>query len=724
MTESGTEHQLAIRGMTCASCVSRLERALAAVPGVTSVTVNLATEEARLVTLPSVQVASLLEAVTNTGFEASEKTEARSAAEPVDRTWLHVLLAGLLTLPLNMPMIAMLAGMHLDLPGWLQFLLATPVQFWLGWRFYRAGWHAARAGSGNMDLLVALGTSAAWGLSVWQLVHQSETLYFEASATVITLVLFGKWLEVRARKATASAIRGLAQLRPDSARVRRQDKETDIPLDQLRVGDRMLIRPGERLPADGLILTGQSSTDESMLTGESMPVDKHPGDNVTAGTLNIQGALEVEVTACGNQTVLARIIEQVERAQTVKPPVQRLADRISAVFVPVVLALAMLTLAGWLMVGAGWQHAILNAVAVMVIACPCALGLATPTAIMAGTGVAARHGILIRDATVLETAHRVRCVAFDKTGTLTVGKPVLTGVIPLADLAENDLLVLAASLQQQSNHPLSLALRAAADARQLALRPVSDSQTLIGRGIYGELDHTKWWMGNGRLLAELGVAHPDSLQEDIETIAWLVREQDGVRDIVGRFGFADPLRPEAISAIQQLRDLGVYTCMLTGDHAGIAGHLARQLGVDQHAADLDPAGKLVAIGRLRDQYGVVAMVGDGINDAPALTAADVGMAMGSGSDIAMDSAGITLMRSNLLLVPAALDISRKTWNTLRRNLFWAFIYNLFGLPLAAAGLLNPAIAGGAMAFSSVSVVTSALLLRRWRPTLVETALNE
>ncbi len=724
MTDSGTEHQLAIRGMTCASCVSRLERALAAVPGVTSVTVNLATEEARLVTLPSVQVASLLEAVTNTGFEATEKSEARSAAEPVDRTWLHVLMAGLLTLPLNMPMFAMLAGIRFGLPGWLQFLLATPVQFWLGWRFYRAGWHAARAGSGNMDLLVALGTSAAWGLSVWKLVHQSETLYFEASATVITLVLFGKWLEVRARKATASAIRGLAQLRPDSARVRREDTEIDIPLEQLRVGDRMLIRPGERLPADGLVLAGQSSTDESMLTGESMPVDKQPGASVTAGTLNIQGALEVEVTACGNQTVLARIIEQVERAQTVKPPVQRLADRISAVFVPVVLALAMLTLAGWLMVGAGWQNAILNAVAVMVIACPCALGLATPTAIMAGTGVAARHGILIRDATVLETAHRVRCVAFDKTGTLTVGKPALTGVTPLADLAQDELLVLAASLQQQSNHPLSLALRTAADSRQLALRLVTNSQSLIGRGIYGELDHITWWMGNGRLLAELGLGQPDPLPDNIETMSWLVREQNGVRDIVGRFGFADPLRPEAISAIQQLRDLGVYTCMLTGDHAGIAGHLARQLGVDQHAADLDPAGKLAAIARLRDQYGVVAMVGDGINDAPALTAADVGMAMGSGSDIAMDSAGITLMRSNLLLVPAALDISRKTWNTLWRNLFWAFIYNLFGLPLAAAGLLNPAIAGGAMAFSSVSVVTSALLLRRWRPTLVETALNE
>lgn len=713
MPALNTEHQLAIRGMTCASCVSRLERALAAVPGVTEVTVNLATEEAHLITLPSVQIESLLQAVSNTGFDASEKLD--STIEPADHTWLHVLFAVLLSLPLNLPMLAMLAGLHLDLPGWLQFVLATPVQFWLGWRFYRAGWHAARAGSGNMDLLVALGTSAAWGLSVWQLAHHSDTLYFEASATVITLVLFGKWLEVRARKATASAIRALANLRPDIARVRRQDAEMQIPLNQLKVGDRMLIRPGERIPGDGIVLTGQSSTDESMLTGESMPVDKQPGDRLTAGTLNHQGALEAEVTACGNQTVLARIIEQVEHAQTIKPPVQRLADRISAIFVPVVLALALLTLTGWLLAGAGWQHAILNAVAVMVIACPCALGLATPTAIMAGTGVAARHGILIRDATVLETAHRVRCVAFDKTGTLTEGKPALTNTTALADVDATELLVLAASLQQHSNHPLSTALRNEAESHQLILRPVSDSHELVGRGMSGTVGNVRLWMGNQRLLDELGMPEPVQTNLASETLAWLVREKDGGRERIACFAFADPLRPDAAPALIQLHDMGIRTCMLTGDHAGVAQHMASQLAIDQVAAGLDPAAKLEAISRLRGEYGVVAMVGDGINDAPALTAADVSIAMGSGSDIAMDSAGITLMRNDLRLVPAALDISHRTWNTLRRNLFWAFIYNLFGLPLAAAGLLNPTIAGGAMAFSSVSVVTSALLLRRWRP---------
>jgi len=716
MPQPASEHQLSIQGMTCAACVSRLERVLAAVPGVTSVTVNLATEEAHLITLPSVQVDSLLEAVAASGFSGSEKTSDTPIPDTPDRGWIPILIAALLALPLNLPMLAMLAGWQVALPGWLQFLLATPVQFWLGARFYRAGWHALRAGSGNMDLLVALGTSAAWGLSVWQLVLHSSTLYFEASATVITLVLFGKWLEARARRATASAIRALAALRPEMVRVRRSSEEINLPIQQLMLGDIMLIRAGERIAADAVVLSGNSSTDESMLTGESMPVDKQPGSPITAGTLNQFGTLEARVTATGNQTVLARIIEQVEHAQTVKPPVQKLADRISAIFVPVVLLIAALTLTGWLLAGAGIQHALLNAVAVLVIACPCALGLATPTAIMAGTGVAARHGILIGDASVLETAHRTRCVAFDKTGTLTTGQSRLIQIESLGTIPETILLQIAFSLQQHSNHPLSVAVQAAAREQAIAALIADNQKTIPGQGVTARINHTIYWMGNQRMLNTLGMT-PPALSTD-DTTSWLVSEHSGTRSLLATFTFADTLRPEAKQAITRLHQMGIHTQILTGDHATIASRIAAEVGIDAVSANLDPGEKLQAISQLQQQYGTVAMVGDGINDAPALTAADVGLAMASGSDVAMHSAGITLMRPNLLLVPAALDISQRTWNTLRRNLFWAFAYNLVGLPLAAAGMLNPTLAGAAMAFSSVSVVTSALMLKRWKPNLL------
>ncbi len=707
---------LGIRGMTCASCVARVEKALARVPGVSEVAVNLATERARILASSAVSMADLRQAVQTAGFEPVEAARTEDAPQATAPDWLPVALAALFTLPLDLPMLAMPFGLHIELPGYLQWLLATPVQFWLGARFYRAGWHALRAGSGNMDLLVALGTSAAWGLSAWLLAQgNAHALYFEASATVITLVLLGKWLESRARKATSSAIRALSALRPDRARVRRGDLQEDIALDELRVDDILIVRAGERIAADGLVVAGTSAVDESMVTGESMPQDKTTGDRLIAGTVNQQGVLEVQVTGTGNRTLLAQIIRQVENAQAAKAPVQRLVDRVSAVFVPVVLGIALLTLAGWLLAGANFSHALLDAVAVLVIACPCALGLATPTAIMAGTGIAARHGILIRDAEALELAHRVRCVAFDKTGTLTAGHPVLIDWHPAPGFDRDGVLERAASLQQTSEHPLARAVLLAARAAGVVPQPVTQAQALPGHGLSAQLGDETLWMGNAALMRSLGLEVAEVGNGDSRTRAWLASQQATQVSLLGDFAFDDPLKPSAAAAIGELHAQGIHTVMLTGDHAGSAARVAGELHLDEYRANILPADKAAAVNALRAQYGPVAMVGDGINDAPALAASDVGLAMASGTDVAMQTAGITLMRGDPLLVPAALDISRRTWNKIRQNLFWAMIYNLVGIPLAAAGLLNPTIAGAAMAFSSVSVVSNALLLSRWKP---------
>jgi len=725
------EFDLAIRGMTCASCVARVERALAKAPGVLSASVNLATERAHVVFVAGTGVEALHKAVKAAGYEAEipdlqEGAAAKSAA-PAARAlpdWWPVAVSALLTLPLLVPMAGLALGAHWTFPGWLQLALATPVQFWLGARFYRAGWKAVKALSGNMDLLVALGTSAAYGLSVYQLLAGAagvHDLYFETAAALITFILLGKWLEARAKRQTTQAIRALNALRPDRALVRHDGKDIEVPLASVAVGDLVVVRPGERVPVDGEIREGRSHVDESLITGESLPVAKGAGDRVTGASINADGLLLVETRAVGAESTLARIIRLVENAQAAKAPIQRIVDRVSAVFVPIVLAIALATLLAWGLTTGNWTSAVLYAVAVMVIACPCALGLATPTAIMAGTGVAARHGILIKDAEALEIAHSITTIAFDKTGTLTEGRPRLLAVDPVrGDRAE--LLRLAAALQQGSQHPLARAVMEQAAAEGISPAAAVEMKTLPGRGVQAVVEGRTLYLGSSRLMQELGVdtsalgERGQAFAREGRSISWLAAETDGARSLAGLLAFGDAVKAGAREAIAALHAQGVKTVMLSGDNRGSAEAAARALGIDEVRAEVLPADKAQTVAALRGKHQVIAMVGDGINDAPALAAADVGIAMATGTDVAMHTAGITLMRGDPRLVADAISISRRTYGKIRQNLFWAFFYNVVGIPLAAFGLLNPIIAGAAMAFSSVSVVTNALTLRRWRGT--------
>jgi Cu+-exporting ATPase len=761
------EQSLQISGISCASCVQRIERGLLKVPGVVTVSVNLASGAAGIGMLADTDTAQLLAAVQRLGFGAELPTPTLVVTEPETRgwpSWWPVAVAALLTMPLLLPMVAMLWGEHWALPPLWQWLLATPVQFWLGARFYRSAWQALRSGSGNMDLLVALGTSAAYGLSCWQwllglrgqfVLHHAAMpeLYFEASATVITLVLLGKWLETRAKHQTTAAIRALQALRPEQARVYRQGEWRWLALGALQVGDRVMVQPGERIPVDGQVLLGESQVDESLLTGESLPVSKAVGDTVTGGAVNGEGVLELETRHLGAESTLARLIRLVEQAQMTKPPVQRLVDRVSAIFVPVVVGIALLTILGWGLVAGDWPQALLNGVAVLVIACPCALGLATPTAIMVGTGVAARHGILIKDAQALEQAQAIGQLVFDKTGTLTLGHPELVAsavvgplVLPSAATAPDRqspdgepeagvrALLLAAALAQGSSHPLAKALLRAVPSDGEPLPTLLAGTALPGRGMQGTVSYAgqsfAMWLGSERLLAELGVILPTSAESAVaqaaqagQSISYLgYQDEQGQPRLLAWFGFADAIKPGAAAAVQELQAAGIQVVMLTGDHALAAAKVASALGIRDFQANLLPQEKLTALSRYRQPGIIQAMVGDGINDAPALAAADVGIAMATGSEVAMQAAGITLMRGDPRLVWAAIDLSRRTYAKIRQNLFWAFIYNLVGIPLAAAGLLNPVLAGAAMAFSSVSVVSNALLLRRWQgPRVVEDA---
>ena len=735
------ERALDIDGMTCASCVARVEKALLKVPGVASASVNLATQRATVQASADVAADVLASAVERAGYHAAAVPEAGVGAPATPKplpAWWPVALSAALALPLLAPMLLQLAGIEWMLDGWLQLALATPVQFVLGARFYRAGWRALRAGSGNMDLLVALGTSAAYGMSVWLLWrhrgHGVPHLYFEASAVVITLVLLGKWLEARATRQTADAITALNALRPTTARVRRDGIESEIAVEQVRVGDLVVLRPGDRIPVDGTIVEGRSHVDESLVTGESLPATRRVGDGVTGGSINLDGALLVTTLAVGAETTLARIIRMVESAQAAKAPIQRTVDKVSAVFVPVVLGIAALTFAGWFFYAGGdWERALINAVSVLVIACPCALGLATPTAIMAGTGVAARHGILIKDAQALELAHAVTVVAFDKTGTLTEGKPALLASEPAAAVDRTELLRLAAALQQSSRHPLARALLAAAQAESIALPSVQDAQALSGRGVSGRVEGRELQLGSSRLLNESGAdagplaARAQQLESQGMTISWLIEVQGegqgaGVTPrTLGLLAFGDTVKASARQAVDRLHRLHIRTVMLTGDNRGSAQAVADALGIDEVHAQVLPADKAAAVQSLRAAGAVVAMVGDGINDAPALAAAQVGIAMSTGTDVAMETAGITLMRGDPRLVADAIDISRRTYSKIRQGLFWAFAYNVLGIPLAAFGLLSPVIAGAAMAASSVSVVANALLLRRFRSSADEAA---
>lgn len=761
--EGAQSLDLGIGGMTCASCVGRVERALRKVSGVQDATVNLATESARITyTVPDGTDAAALQAlvrraVRNAGYEprAADATDAPEDASPW-AGFLPVAVGLALSAPLVLPMLGDLFGQHWMLPAWVQFLLATPVQFILGARFYKAGWAAAKALSGNMDLLVAVGTSAGWGLSMWLWLTAPDHpghmphLYFEASAVVVTLVLLGKWLEARAKRQTTAAIRALHALRPDVVHLLSKTGEVDVPVAEVMVGDRLVVRPGERIPADGVVTEGQTQVDESMLTGEPLPVARELGGRLTGGSINGDGRIVMQVQAVGSETVLAQIIRLVEDAQAAKAPLQRLVDKVSAVFVPVVLGLALITLLGWLWAGAGTEAALIHAVAVLVIACPCALGLATPAAIMAGTGVAAQHGILIKDVQALEVAHRVDTVAFDKTGTLTVGQPRLVALELAEGADEAAVLAAVAGVQSGSEHPLARAVVAAAAQRGMAPEAADGVRAVPGRGTEGVVQGQTWHIGSLRWMQELGVpvlpaaagegaanAGPLAqralaLQQEGFTVSAVAGPTPQGLRVLALLAFGDEPKPGAREALAALKARGIRTVMISGDNRGAAEAMARRLGLDPAAgevmAEVLPGDKAAQIQLLQrgnaanvksgagsaPQPCIVAMVGDGVNDAPALAAADVGMAMGNGTDVAMHAAGITLMRGDPMLVAAALDISHRTVSKIRQNLFWAFAYNVAGIPLAALGYLSPVVAGAAMALSSVSVMANALLLKRWR----------
>lgn len=740
-----TKLQVMVADMSCASCVGRVEKALKALPSVVDASVNLATEKAQVEVLADVPLDAtadiVVAAIKKAGYTAHLVSTGKSA-----KTQLHsrvdlipVLIAAALSLPLVLPMfLAMLFPiLHVSigvdvvsdfaLPGWLQMLLATPVQFYLGARFYKAGWKALMAGSGNMDLLVAIGTSAAYGLSVYLLfahgLHSDSGmshLYFESASVVITLVLLGKWLEARAKHQTVQALRALESLRPTSALVRRAGVDMTLPVAEVLIGDILIVRPGERVAVDAEIVEGVSHLDESMLTGESLPVTKQVGDKIIAGSVNADGLLLVKANGIGGATMLSQIIQLVEQAQAVKAPIQALVDRVSAVFVPVVLGISIVTLIAWGVLTGDWQAALLNAVAVQVIACPCALGLATPTAIMVGTGVAAKYGILIKDAHALETAHSLTVIAFDKTGTLTEGKPVLQEIICTKG-TEAHLLQWAAAVQQYSQHPLAKAVMQKAQELDLNWPSASDAAALPGRGVQAQVETTTIYLGSLAWMHELGI-DTELLSAAIEqqhrlgrSVSYLALQKNGECQLQGLLSFGDRVKSNAHFAVARLHALGVKAIMLSGDNAGSANAVAKALGITDVRAEVLPADKAKIIEALRQAGDCVGMVGDGINDAPALACADVGIAMSTGTDVAMHTAGITLMRGDPVLVADAIAISQRTYRKIRQNLGWAFIYNMVGIPLAALGYLNPMLAGAAMAFSSVSVVLNALLLRGWKP---------
>ncbi len=720
--------RLEVGGMTCATCSQRIEKVLRKQAGVVAAQVNLATETATIAFTPGViELAGLIEAVERAGFAAKrllsgaavEQEHAREEQRKAQRELAILAVSVALTLPLVAPMVLMPFGIHWMLPGWVQLGLAAPVQLLVGARFYRGAWGALRALTGNMDLLVALGTTAAFGLSVALLATGSQELYFEASASVITLVLLGKSLEARAKRSTTAAVRALMALVPDRARVLRNDREVEVAAEAVGRGEIVVVKPGERVAVDGRIVSGQSELDEALLTGESLPVTRGEGDEVTGGSINGSGLLHVEATRVGADSRLAHIVELVQGAQAAKAPIQRVVDSVAAVFVPTVVAIAMVTLLGWLVAGAPATAAIIHAVSVLVIACPCALGLATPTALMVGTGAAARAGILIKDAEALERAQAVGLVIFDKTGTLTEGRPDVREVIALGD-DEQALVALTAAAQSGSEHPLGQAVVRYAAAGNVSLPALDRFTAIAGKGLEATVAGRALLVGSGRLMEERGIGieplsdQAAELAEQGMSLMWIAATSEPPQ-LLGLIGVGDAVRPSAAAAIERLGAAGIETVLLTGDNHRTAAVVGEQLGIGQVVAEVLPADKAQQVVERRATGRVVAMVGDGVNDAPALAAADVGIALATGTDVAMHTASVTLMRPEPLLVSDAIEISRATTRKIRQNLFWAFCYNVIGIPLAALGFLSPVIAGAAMALSSVSVVTSSLLLRRWRP---------
>jgi len=766
--------ELQISGMTCSMCSRAVEKALSKVTGVQSATVNLAMERAHVSFNAKVAPEALSQAVSNAGYQASFMLEGEEhALNEMPKVW-PIVMGFALTLPLMSPMIFHWLGLKLLMPPLWQFLLATPVQLILGARFYQGAWRSLRAMTPNMDLLVAIGTTAAYGLSMYLWLSQTpgvsgmdamegmdkttsldRPLYFESAATIITLVMFGKWLEARAKRQTTQAIQELNALRPTRVSVIRDGVTQEVDIALLKIGDQMLVRAAERFASDGRIVEGSTHTDESMLTGESDPVYKVKGDQIFGGSINLDGLVTVEVTQTGRSTLLSRIIDLVESAQAGRAPVQKLVDKVSAIFVPVVIAVALLTLVFWFSWTQNWEISIINAISVLVIACPCALGLATPTAIMVGTGLAAKKGILIKDAQALELAHSISMVAFDKTGTLTKGHPSLLNIeVVSPDFSQNFALETAARLQLASTHPLAqgvvkawvdgfynnennnetklelisefnntIPLASNTPTRDSSsLRVATDSVTLPGLGVKGVIDQTHYILGSASWMQQLGV--PSESMDPVQsrfllqgrTCSWLGRSETSINttqvQLIALLVFGDALKSTSKEAIDQLKALGIKTWMLSGDNQVSAAWAAHQLGLDGFDAQVMPQDKAARIESMKKGGNVVAMVGDGINDAPALAAADIGFAMSTGTDVAMQTAGVTLMRGDPMLIAQTIELSRRTYSTIKRGLFWAFAYNVLGIPLAAAGFLDPMMAATAMALSSVSVVMNALWLRR------------
>ena len=722
-----------ISGMSCAACAARIEKVLRSLPGVYAASVNLATERAQVeYDAASLSLRQLQDRIGQIGFTAHDIANASEVDREkqlrqaeIHSQRLRLMLAAALSLPLLAGMVAHWLQPTGSLAHWLmnpylQLLLATPVQFFAGWPFYRGAWSALRNSSANMDVLVALGTSAAYFFSIAQLVAGGGDLYFESAAILITLIILGKYLEAAAKGKTSDAIRALMGLQAKTARVVRDGQETDIPVEAVQPGDVVSVRPGEKAPVDGIVLTGFSAMDESMLTGESIPVDKNPGDSITGGTVNKYGTFTFRATRVGKDTALAQIIRVVEAAQGSKAPIQRFADVVSGYFVPAVVSIAVLTFAGWYGIfdPGNFTRALVNFTAVLVIACPCALGLATPTSIMVGTGKGAETGILIKSAEHLENARRISAVVLDKTGTITKGQPAVTNVEATGGFAATAVLAFAAGVEQKSEHPLAQAIVSHARETDILLPNPTEFAAIPGCGVRALVDGHRVLLGNRRLMRDYSVevaaeSRIDELEAQGKTVMLLAVDDT----LAGWIGVADTVKESSARAVAGLQRLGLQVWMITGDNARAAGAIAASVGIDSSKvlAEVLPEQKARKISELKHSGAVVGMVGDGINDAPALATADVGFAIGTGTDVAMEAADITLMRGDLGAVVDAIRLSRATMRNIRQNLFWALIYNTIGIPVAAAGYLSPVLAGAAMAFSSVSVVMNALRLRNFRP---------
>lgn len=714
--------RLDIEGMTCSACAARVEKALKKVQGIGEVNVNIATNKATVEYLSSdVDVSDMKKAVEKAGYSAKEEEkidvdkQKKERENEIKKLKTLFIVSTILSLPLLSAMFVDMAGFDTILSnGWFQFALATPVQFIIGWRFYKGAYHALKGGGANMDVLVAMGTSAAYFYSIYMLLADMNHFYFESSAVIITLIVLGKLMEAIAKGKTSEAMKKLMGLQAKTAKVIRDGEEKDIPVEEVEVGEIIIVRPGEKIPVDGQIVEGKSTVDESMLTGESIPVEKAMGEEVIGATINKHGTFKFKATKVGKDTALSQIIKMVEEAQGSKAPVQRLADKVSGIFVPIVVVVAIVTFAIWFLVTGEINPAILAAVSVLVIACPCALGLATPTAIMVGTGKGAENGILIKGGEHLEKAEKIDTIIFDKTGTITKGKPEVTDILTF-DIEKEEVLRISASAEKSSEHPLAEAIVNDAKAKEITLSDVSDFNAIPGHGIYSTFEGSEIYLGNRRLMKKenVDISEADSEIERLENEGKTAMILAIDKKLKGIIAVADTIKESSKEAIDELKDMGIEVYMITGDNKRTAQAIAREVDIDHVIAEVLPEDKAANVEKIQAQGKKVAMVGDGINDAPALAQANIGFAIGTGTDVAIEAADITLMRGDLKEIVTAIKLSKKTMKTIKQNLFWAFGYNTLGIPVAALGLLNPMIAGAAMAFSSVSVLTNSLRLKKF-----------